>query len=670
MRTAPIDRRDFLVGAAALSAALPVAGLTSRAHAQQAGLVARRVFFDNPDCTNVRVSPDGLQVAYVAPVDGVNNLWVAPIDDPAAAWPVTRVTDRNIGSYFRWAYTSRHLVFFRERDGDENWRAASVSIGNGTIVSLTPEYGVKSFLQEIDRKYPEEMLIRHNQRDKSRFDLFWVNVVTGVSEMVFENTEYAGLFTDSQFQLRLATRLKADGTTEFLERRPDRTWVPFTEVPIGDSDSFQLIDFSADGTTLYLIDSRGRDKAALFALDMKTRDTTLLAEDDEADIVQVALDEERRPVAARANRDRVRWYAVDAGARQDLADLARHGAGDVNILSDSADRRMTSVFYERDDASGEFALLDRERREVRKLLVQRKALADIALRKMQPVIIPARDGLRLNGYLTLPAQDAAMGRMPLVLVIHGGPYARDVWGFNSIHQWLANRGYAVLSVNYRGSTGFGKAFVQAADREWGGRMHDDLVDAVDWAVAQGIADETRVGFFGGSYGGYSALTAATRTPEVFACIVDLFGISNLITFMATIPPYWGPWFSVWKNRLGDPGTEAGRAFLTERSPINHLERATKPILIAQGMRDVRVVAAESEQMVTALKQRGVPVTYVTFPDEGHGFVRPENRLAFYGVTEAFLAKHLGGRYQPIGNDFAGSSLKVETGGELVPGISG
>jgi dipeptidyl aminopeptidase/acylaminoacyl peptidase len=258
----------------------------------------------------------------------------------------------------------------------------------------------------------------------------------------------------------------------------------------------------------------------------------------------------------------------------------------------------------------------------------------------------------------------------MVLLIHGGPYARDQWGFNSTHQWLANRGYAVLSVNYRGSTGFGKAFIAAADREWGGRMHDDLIDAVDWAVAQGIADPRRVGFFGASYGGYSALTAATKTPEVFACIVDVFGISNLITFMATIPPYWGPWFSVWKNRLGDPDTEAGRAFLIERSPLTHIDRASRPILIAQGMRDVRVVAAESEQMVTALKNRGVPVTYVTFPDEGHGFVRPDNRLAFYAVAEAFLAKHLGGRSQPIGHDLTGSTLKVETGGELVPGLSG
>jgi dipeptidyl aminopeptidase/acylaminoacyl peptidase len=447
MRTAPIDRRDFLFRAAALGTALPFAGLARPAHAQHAGLVARKVFFDNPDCSNVRVSPDGLQLAYVAPVNGVNNLWVAPVADPAAARPVTRVTDRNIGYYFRWAYTNRHLVFFRERDGDENWRALSVNIDSGATVPLTPEYAVKSFLQEIDRKFPEEVLIRHNQRDKSRFDLFWINVVTGVSERIFENTEYADLFTDSQFQLRLATRLKADGTAELFEPRSDGKWVPFTEVPIGDIDGFHLIDLDTDGNTLYLIDSRGRDKAALFALDMTTRETKLLAADDEADIVQVVLDEERRPFAALANRDRARWYAVDASAAQDLADLARHGSGDINILSNSADRRMVSVFYERDSESGEFALLDRETREVRKLFVQRKALAEVPLRKMQPVTIPARDGLRLNGYLTLPAQDAAGGRMPLVLVIHGGPYARDVWGFNSIHQWLANRGYVVLSVN-------------------------------------------------------------------------------------------------------------------------------------------------------------------------------------------------------------------------------
>jgi dipeptidyl aminopeptidase/acylaminoacyl peptidase len=367
-------------------------------------------------------------------------------------------------------------------------------------------------------------------------------------------------------------------------------------------------------------------------------------------------------------KDRSRWHAVDPTVKPDLERLAAHNPGDVEVLSGSSDNRMVTVYFERDTASGEYALLDRQTGQVRRLYRQRKALDTLALRKLEPVTIPARDGLRLNGYLTLPAPEAGTRQLPLVLAIHGGPYARDQWGFNSPHQWLANRGYAVLSVNYRGSTGFGKAFVTAADHEWGGRMHDDLIDAVDWAIGQGIADPKRVGCFGASYGGYAALMAATRTPEVFACIVDLFGISSLLTFMATIPPYWGPWFSIWKNRLGDPDTEAGRALLAERSPLNHLARATRPILIAQGMQDVRVVAAESEQMVAALKRRGVPVTYVSFGDEGHGFDRPENRLAFFAVAEAFLAKHLGGRYQPIEQDLAGSTLKVETGRDLVPGL--
>ncbi len=664
----PIQRRDFLLRTAALGAALPFAGL-GRAGAAETDLVARKIFFDNPDYGSVGISPDGRTLSWLAPIDNVRNLFVAPRDDLGAARAVTHATDRNLSNFYRWAHTNRHLVFFQERDGDENWRASSVDIASGAIVPLTPEREVKSYWQESDRKFPEEMLIKHNARDKRYFDLYRINIVTGKSELVFENNEFAWYATDSNFQLRLGNRFAADGSAEWVERRGDGSWSPFITVPIGDIDSTEVQDFSADGQTLYLQDSRGRDKAALFAVDMATRKASLLAADDEADIVQVDFDFNKRiPLAARANKDRVRWHAVDPGAAQDLADLAKYGSGDVEIAGRSADNRFAAVFYMRDTESGEYALLDRQTRKVRSLFRQNKALANVSLRKMQPVIVPARDGLRLNGYLTLPAAPA--GTLPMVLLIHGGPYARDTWGFNSTHQWLANRGYAVLSVNYRGSTGFGKAFVTAADKEWGGKMHDDLIDAVDWAVAQGIADPKRVGFFGGSYGGYSALMAATKTPEVFACIVDVFGISNLITFMATIPPYWGPWFSIWKNRLGDPSTEEGRAFLIERSPLTHIDRATKPILIAQGARDVRVVAAESEQMVAALKSRGVPVTYITFPDEGHGFARPENRMAFYAAAESFLAKHLGGRAQPAGDDFKGSSLKVETGGELVPGLAG
>ena len=348
MSAASIDRRVFLRRTVILGASLPLFGLARQATALQTDLVARRVFFDNPDYGNVRVSPDGRHLAYLAPLDGVNNLWVTPVADPGAGQPVTRATDRNLSPFFRWAHTNRHLVFFQERAGDENWRASSVDIASGAIVALTPPQGVKSFLQEVDYKFPQEMLIGHNGRDRRYFDLFRTNIVTGASELTFQNNDYVELITDSDFRLRLAARLTADGTTELFERQRDGNWTPFISVPIGDVDATQIIDFSADGNTLYLLDSRGRDKAALFALDMASRATVLLVADDEADIVQVNLDDRRRPIAARSDRDRVRWHVVEASAARDFADLARHGAGDVAIIDRSFDNRMVSVFYERE----------------------------------------------------------------------------------------------------------------------------------------------------------------------------------------------------------------------------------------------------------------------------------------------------------------------------------
>jgi dipeptidyl aminopeptidase/acylaminoacyl peptidase len=663
---APIHRRLFLKSAAAFTATLPFAR-PEYALAADAELIARRALFDDVDYGSVTLSPDGWHLSWLAPVDGVRNLFVARIDDIASARAVTRVTDRNIAPFYRWAETNSHIIFFQERDGDENWRASSVNIRNNAVIPLSPAQGVQSFVTQIDRKFQTDVLLMHNGRDNHYFDLYRVNVLNGSSELLYENKEYAGLLTDSDFQLRLGIRLAADGSAEVFERHATGSWSPFMTIPIGDTDATGLLGFSADGKTLYMLDSRGRDKAALVALEMATKKTTLLAADDEADITQVSFFA-RRPLAARADKERARWHPVDPSALQDLSDLGAYGTGDIGFGGRSYGDRMLAAYFDRDTESGEFVLLDRETHEVRPLFKQRKALAGLALRPLEPVTFPARDGLRLNGYLTRP--DQASGLLPLVLLIHGGPYARDSWGFNPVHQWLANRGYAALSVNYRGSTGYGKAFVTAADHEWGGRMHDDLIDAVGWAVGQGIADPQRVGFFGGSYGGYSALMAATKTPETFACIVDLFGISNLVTFMATIPPYWQPWFNIWKNRLGNPDTDAGRAFLLDRSPLNHLERATRPILIAQGLKDVRVVAAESQQMVDALKSRNAPVTYLTFHDEGHGFVRPVNRLAFFAVAEAFLAKHLGGRCQPFEADLSGSTMKVEVGAELVPGLAG
>jgi len=495
--------------------------------------------------------------------------------------------------------------------------------------------------------------------------------VTGKSVLVYENNQFAWFVTDSAFQLRLGARYLKDGSVELLERRPGGTWGRFITIPRGEIDATRLLGFSDDGKILYLFDTRGRDKAALVAMDMATRRARVLAEDPDADLTRAFFHRvTRRPLAGGAMVDRRRWHAVDPGFAADLKAIHTSTSGDIDLIGLSAAARRVLVLVQHDAASPEWVLYDRPTRRVSPLLKARRKLDGIPLRPLEPVSFEALDGLKIQGYLTRPTPDAR--NVPMVLVIHGGPYLRDEWGFNPTHQWLANRGYAVLSINYRGSTGFGKAFVIAADREWGGKMHDDLVAGVNWAVARGIADPKRVGFFGASYGGYAALTAATKTPEVFACIVDIYGIANLLTFMAAIPPYWAPSFSVWKNRLGDPDTEEGRAFLRERSPLTHIDRAFRPILIVQGLEDVRVTRAESEQMVAVLRRRNVPVTYVVFPDEGHGFAKPQNQIAFRAVTEAFLAKHLGGAAQPIdrARDFAGSSLTVEVGADLVPGLSG
>jgi dipeptidyl aminopeptidase/acylaminoacyl peptidase len=291
---------------------------------------------------------------------------------------------------------------------------------------------------------------------------------------------------------------------------------------------------------------------------------------------------------------------------------------------------------------------------------------------MRPVVIPARDGLKLVSYLTLPPEvdeDRPPRPLPMVLDVHGGPWARDEWGFNAVHQWLANRGYAVLSVNFRGSTGFGKEFTNAGNREWAGKMHDDLLDAVDWAVEQKIADRGRVAILGGSYGGYATLVGLTFSPDVFACGVDIVGPSNILTLLSTIPPYWQPMVQMFKDRVGDFTTHEGKTFLEERSPLSRVDRIARPLLIGQGANDPRVKQAESDQIVRLMRQKEIPVTYVLYPDEGHGFARPENRLSFNAVVEAFLAQHLGGRYEPVGDDFAGSSISVPTGADGVPGLS-
>ncbi|MBV8132306.1 MAG: S9 family peptidase [Alphaproteobacteria bacterium] len=636
---------------------------------KNSGLLRRRLIFADPERSVVRISRDGTRVAFRAPVDGVLNLWVAPIDRIDEVRPVTSVTDRNLGPWILWMHDNRHVVFFREAAGDENWRAWRIDLETGDVRPLTPAPGVTCRIQQISRHFPSELLITHNARDKRYFDIYRVKVATGESALVQLNEGFAGHFTDQQFRVRFAVRFTEDGDVEYLRLGSDGEQSLFSRIGAEDTMATQAIEFSADGRELYWLDSRGRDTAAVVAQDLESGTMRVLAEDPRADFTELRLDPiTERPIAAARSFERVAWQVLDPDYQSDFDYLIRQSRGDLTITGMSQDRQHWIVAYQYDDVPLEYFHYDRAARQARRLFSSTPAWEGLPFVAMEPVIIRTRDGLELVCYLSRPRDPQPREPLPMVLLVHGGPWARDVWGLYADHPWRANRGYAVLSVNYRGSTGFGKAFVNAANLEWAGKMHDDLIDAVDWAVAQGIADPARVAIMGTSYGGYSALVGLTFTQEKFACAIDLCGVSNLVTFLNTIPEYWMTWKSLWKVRMGDYTSETGLRFLEERSPLNRADRIVRPLLIGQGANDVRVKASESEQIVAAMQQHGIPVTYVCYPDEGHGLGRTENRRSFKAVAEAFLAAHLGGRCEPVGDDFAGSTIEFKAGRELIPGL--
>ena len=639
----------------------------------QTELIPRSVLFGNPDRASVTVSPDGTKLAYLAPLDGVLNVWVAPVDAPEKARAVTHDTGRGVRIYF-WAYTNDHILFLQDAGGDENWRAYCASLDGSEVSDLTPEKGVQAQILGRSPRFPDKVLIAINDRDPRLHDVYLVTIPTGERERVAENEGYVGFLSDRALAVRFAFQVTPEGAMRVLQRDGDG-WAPFADIPAEDILTTEPIGLSADGDTLFLVDSRGRDTAAVVAWDLKTGDRRVLAEDPTVDAAGFWIHPETCAVqAAGFNHTRRRWQVIDDDVRPDLEQLTGIVDGDIEVTSRSLDDRLWIVAYTVDRGPVRYYLYRRDQGEVEFLFTNRSDLESQPLAAMHPVVIPATDGLSLVSYLTLPTGSDGDGDgvpnapLPMVLWVHGGPWGRDSWGFDPVHQWFANRGYAVLSVNFRASTGFGKRFVNAGDGEWGGKMHQDLIDAVEWAVAQGIADPAKVAIAGGSYGGYSTLVGLTFTPERFACGVDIVGPSNLETLIQNIPPYWAPMLPMLTTRVADPSTEEGKRFLHERSPLTHVGRICRPLLIAQGANDPRVKQVESDQIVDAMKQRGIPVSYILYSDEGHGFARPENRLAFMAVAEAFLAPILGGRAEPFGNDLQGSTVEALAGAEFIPGF--
>ncbi|MCK4660443.1 MAG: S9 family peptidase [Phycisphaerae bacterium] len=649
-------------------------GCTRTTMKHQTALMERAVLFSNPDKAGVKISPDGTKLAYLAPVDGVLNIWYGPLADPGIAMPVTHDTHRGIRAYF-WAYTNHHIVYAQDKDGDENWRVYCVDLETGKTKDLTPAEGVRAQIQEVSPKFPNEILVGLNDRNPQLIDIHRVNIITGEKTLVLENDGFAGFLTDDNFAVRMAMRVTPDGGSELL-RQTDNGWESFIKIKQKDTLTTSPMGFDKSGKTLYMRDSRDRNTSALSAVNIETGEKKIIAEDPKSDIRMVLRHPTDKTIqAVGSNYLRRNWQFFDLKVAADFDVLRTVADGDVNVISRSLDDKHWIIAFTMDDGPTRYYHYDRGARKPCFLFTNRKSLKGLPLATMHPLIIKSRDGLDMISYLTLPvgtdpdADARPSSLLPMVLLVHGGPWYRDSWGYDPQHQWLANRGYAVLSVNFRGSTGFGKAFVNAGNMEMSGKMHDDLIDAVNWAVDERIADPKRVAIMGASYGGYATLVGLTFTPKVFACGVDIVGPSSMITLLESIPPYWAPAINMFTSRMGDHRTEEGRKFLNKCSPLNYVDKICKPLLIGQGANDPRVKQTEADQIVAAMQARKIPVTYVLYPDEGHGFARPENNMSFNAVTEAFLAEHLGGRYEPIGDDFKDSSLQVPTGKGNVAGLS-
>ena len=636
-------------------------------------LISREVLFGNPDRVATRINKDGKFLSYIAPKDGVLNIWVAPIDKISEAKVITNEKQRGIRSYF-WANDNTHIIYAQDKKGDENWRLYSVNVLNEKQKDLTPTEGVRASVLKLSDKYPNEILILINNRVAEYFDIYRVDIDTGKRELVYENTaQYSSFRADDDFKIRLGYKMLPSGEGEIylFENGDIEKAKLFQKILTEDMLTTAPLHISSDGTKLFMSDSAGRNTSALIEVDLSTNTRKVIYENDKADIDDYIVDTKSKMIQGVAiNYLRKDWMIIDSKIALDLEYLKEIEDGDMEIVSRTYEDDKWVVVFSKSDSPSKYYLYDRKQRKAQFLFISNTSQEGLPFSKMYPHSIKSRDGLDLVSYLTIPRWlDDGKGipskTVPLVVHVHGGPNARDSWGFSSEVQWLANRGYAVLNVNYRGSTGFGKNFSNAGDGEWARKMQDDLADGVQWAIDNKVTQKDKIVIKGGSYGGYAALVGMTMTPDMYVAGIDIVGPSNLETLLNSIPPYWKPQMAHLIKIIGaSPDTEEGREFLKERSPLSFAKNIKKPLLIVQGANDPRVKQAESDQIVESMKKLSIPVVYLLYPDEGHGLARPENRLSMYANAEVFLANFAGGRFVPHNNNFPGSSVVVKEGKEI------
>ncbi|HJD56149.1 MAG TPA: S9 family peptidase [Rickettsia endosymbiont of Pyrocoelia pectoralis] len=624
-------------------------------------IIPREVLFGNPDKARVSMTHDGKYILYVAPKDGVLNIWLAPSGDISKAEAITHDKGRGIRSYAK-AYNNKNILYTQDFNGDENDRIYSYNIETKETKLLTPERGVKAGIAGVSYKKPNEILIYLNERNPEYFDIYKLNLDTLEKELIYKNDRFTDYVADENLNLRFGSLFDKDGAVEYYELKDGEAQL-FTKISMEDSLNTAIIGFDASGETLYMLEGRNRNTSVLKAITLATGSEEILAEDAKADISLFAVHPTKQtPQAVSIDYDRTSYKILDKDIEGDIKYLQALDRGDLIINSRTLDDKTWIVAFMADNSPVKYYKYDRANKKAEFLFTNRKDLEQYNLAKMIPVIIKSRDGLDLVSYITFPndvkldSNNIPDKKVPLIINVHGGPWVRDSWGYDPEHQWLANRGYAVLNINYRGSTGFGKDFLNAGNLEWAGKMHTDLIDGVNWAIKNNIVDSDKVCIMGTSYGGYAMLVGMTMTPDVFACGIDVFGASNLLTRVQSKAPYITPLLSIYKTRVGPWDTEEEKEFLRQRSPINFVDNIKKPLFIAQGVHDVRVVQAESDQIVNAMKAKHIPVVYALYKDEGHGFAKPANRISYYALAERFLAEVLKGRAESIGDDLKNANL--------------
>ncbi|MEX2595396.1 MAG: S9 family peptidase [Salibacteraceae bacterium] len=601
-------------------------------------------FFKNPERTSYQISPDGSYYSYLAPWENRKNIFVEHIETGETK-RVTSQKDRDIAGYF-WP-NNETLVFMRDEGGDENWFLVATDVNTGEERELTKIEGVRSQIIDDLEDIPNEMIVGLNQRNPQVFDPYRLDLETGEMTLIAENPgNITGWMTDHDGKLRIA--ITTDGVNTSLMHRATEKDEWQTILTTNFKETLSPNFFTFDNKNLYATSNLGRDKEAAVIFDIeKGEEVEVLYENEHNDVNGISYSrKDKKLLSASYTADKSRRHFFDEEAKKTYERIQDELSGyEIGFSSSTKDEDRYIVRTYSDRSLGAYYLYDKGTDKLEKLADVSPWIDESQMAEMKPISYQSRDGLTIHGYLTLPKGLENAKNLPVVINVHGGPWARDYWGFNPEVQFLANRGYAVLQMNFRGSTTYGKKFWEASFDQWGLSMQEDVQDGAQWLIEKGIADPERLAIYGGSYGGYATLQGLVKDPDFYACGVDYVGVSNLFTFMNGIPEYWKPYLEMMYEMVGNPKDREDSLRMAATSPALNADKITAPLFVAQGANDPRVVKSESDQMVEAMRARGVEVEYMVKENEGHGFRNEENKFEFYRAMEGFLKQHIGGRSQ-------------------------